>query len=546
VTRDRWIWRAIFCAIAFLYLYFVPYFPALNNPNENSRVYQIRAAVELHTLSVNEQIAKYGPVNDLAVKDGKYYAGKAPGTTFLGIAVYAGLKTWNQWIGRPPVSSFRLLYALRLSVLATTLVFLLWFRRFLGRLVDDPRVADLLTIVLALGTMMISYAVIFVNHSLTAVCAFGAVMGVDEALRCRVLSGGKVGIRSWLWLALAGFLAAGSASLDYALLPVALMLLVWVPVRFGLRWASTVGAWAGASIPSVLTGIYHTICWGGPFKLSVSYLANREFATIHSQGVFGIVGPSKEAASSLLISASKGLLFLSPVFAIALLAVLYAPFGARRRSDAVLSLAIVAWMLLYVFSLANWDGGWTVGPRYVTVIVPFCIYSVALSWMALGGRARQILLPLLAGTGALSALVMSTTSVMFPHLPPDLKNPVRDLVWPLWRDAITPYNLGLRWLHLTGRAAQLPFLIVLALVLLYLIAAASGWRSFRRRAWWSIPSVAVAAAIVLAGPKLGARTEAESAERVRAGAEWVRGSVWYPPIAAAPVRVRAPVALPAR
>ena len=536
--RARWTWRVLFAAIALVYLYFIPYYPALNNPNENSRVYQIRAAVELHKLSVNEQLATRGWVNDLGMRDGKYYAGKAPGTTFIGIPIHAALRSYERWRGHTQVSDFRLLYALRLAgTLLPTLLFVAWFRAFIRRVVDDDHIANALTIMLALGSMLLSYALIYVNHSLTAACAFGTVMATEAAVRARQRVGmNRIPTRAWAWLFLAGFLLSMNAALDYAMFPVSVLLLVWVPIRFGWRFSSIVALCAGASLPAIWTGVYHTICWGGPFKLSVSHLANPQFATIHSQGVFGIVGPSKQVFYEMLFGSAKGLLFLSPVFAFALLSTLHAVIASHRRKQAVLCLLVVWWMLLYNCSLANWDGGWTVGPRYMTVMVPFAIYSLALSWSAMGRAARQWLLPLVVGAGMLSVLVMAGTSVLFPHLPPGFSNPVYQLMWPLWRDGIVPYNLGSRFLHLTGRAAQLPMLIAAGLLLAYLVRVASGWRITHARWLAALASAIVAIALIAGGLKLGTLAASESAEQVSAGNVWLRTAAWYPPVPASQPR----------
>jgi len=531
-------WPLLFAGIALLYLYFIPYFPALNNPNETSRVYQIRAAVELHKLSVNEQIARYGMVNDLGKRDGIYYAGKAPGTTFVGAPIYAALRWIDAARGLPPASAFRLLYSLRLvGALLPTLAFVLAFRRFLRRYVSDEPAADALATFLALGSMLLPYALLFVNHSLSAATAFGSVIAVEAAARSLDGERGPArwgSGRAWAWLALAGLLVAMSSALDYALLPVSLMLMVYGALKIRRRPAGLLAIGAGALVPSIATAVYHTICWGGPFKLSTSFLANPEFAANQSRGLFGVVGMSWASMTGILISPSKGLLYLAPVFTLGIAGAAAACKLSRERRLAVLCLAVTLWMIVYAGSLVNWDAGWTVGPRYMTVVVPFVVFSMGLCWKALSQRAKAVLLPIGIGLGIASVVMMTMTSVLFPHLPPEYKNPAFELIWPLWRDGITPHNLGRSLFGWSGRAAQAPFVIVLGAVLLYLVWVASGSFLHPR------PSVgrriaSAAGAIAIAALFLGLasipRTEAKSV--VQTGTQWIRRSVWEPPIAAA-------------
>lgn len=541
LARRSRAWPPVFAGICLLYLYFIPYFPALNNPNENSRVYQIRSVVELHKLSVNEQIARYGMVNDLGRRDGLYYAGKAPGTTFLGAPIYAALRAADSARGRPDVPTFRLIYALRLAgTLLPTLLFLALFRRFLGRIVDEPPVADALTIILALGTMMLPYALIYVNHSLTAAAAFGTVMAVEAAARARDRAQGPAGRLSLsasplLWTALAGFLLASSAALDYALFPVASMLLIYAAFRLGrlgLGARALAALAAGALVPSALTAAYHTICWGGPFKLSTSFLANPQFAKDQSSGfLFGIVGMSRAAVWGILLSPEKGLFYLSPIFALGMAALAFAGARSRTRRLAVLAILVTAWMLVYACSLVNWDAGWTVGPRYTTVIVPFVIAGLALAWRELGPRARRAVLPLGVGLGMISILLMTPTSVLFPHLPPECRNPVYEIIWPLWRDGITPTSLGRLWFGLSGRADQAPFLLSLGAISLYLVWIASGgFLSPRGGTGARVLSALGAAAIVAAALPLYAIARTEPRQTLETGTAWLRGTVWEPPL----------------
>ncbi len=529
--ESRSVWWVTMAAIAFAYLYFVPYFSPLNNPNENSRLYQIRAYVESGKLSVDAQIRRYGWVNDLAKREGKHYTGKAPGTTFLGVPIYAALRAMDEARGLPPPSWFRILYALRLfGVILPCLLFVYVFRGFMRRIVHDGHVATILAVVLALGTMLLPYALIYVNHSLTAAAAFGAVIAVHGAVRVREIGTLRSQVGTWLRFVLAGFLLAACTSLDYGLFPISLMLLGFVVWRAGWTWASVVGTCLGAAVPTLLTAAYHQACWGSPFSVSMSFLANPAFQAEAEQGLFGIIGPTATTVWGVLLNPNKGLIYFSPVLAVALVAVVVAALTSRHRRTATITFAVVLWMLLYNMSLVNWTGGWSVGPRYVTVIVPFLVFALAAWWAECRLRARRVLATTVVGLGVPSVVVMSATSTMFPHLQPDYANPLFECIWPLWRDGVTPRSLG-RWIaDLDGRANQAPFVLVMVLLIGGMVAllARIGRRTGASRLR-SAAGMAIAVAIASATLWLQSLPESQDQKRVERGLRWLKTRVWDPP-----------------
>lgn len=530
--KSRIAWLVMLVGISFSYLYFIPFFAPLNNPNENSRVYQVRAYVELGKLSVDEQVKRYGWVNDLAKREGKLYAGKAPATTFIGVPIYAALRSLDEARGLPPPSWFRIVYTLRLfGVILPCLLFVHLFRGFVRRIVHDGNVASLLAIVLALGTMLLPYGLMFVNHSLSAASAFGTVIAVHAALRAREGATKWSRARSWLCFGLAGFLLAGTTALDYALFPVSVMLLGFVFWRAGWSRASVVGTCLGAAIPSLLTAAYHQACWGSPFAVSMSFLANPQFAAEANKGVFGVIGPTAQSVWGVFGSAKKGLLYFSPVLAPGLLAVVMSALTSWHRKESTLNFAIVLWMLLYNVSLINWAAGWTVGPRYVTVIIPFVLFAYALWMREMKATRRNVMLSIAAGLGISSVAVTTSTSTMFPHLQPDYDNPVFECIWPLWRDGLTPRSLG-RWAaNLSGHADQAPFLVIVGLLLVgMLLLVGRAWHRGARA--WLQSGVGVALALSLASATLWVQSLPASKDQkiVQRGSHWLRMRVWDPPV----------------
>ena len=87
--------RLFFVLAAFPFFALFPYLRAVNNPNELERVFTTMALVDDATLAVDEQVATYGWVNDMAHVPSKfdgqklhYFMVKTPLSTYLGVPVY--------------------------------------------------------------------------------------------------------------------------------------------------------------------------------------------------------------------------------------------------------------------------------------------------------------------------------------------------------------------------------------------------------------------------------------------------------------------------
>src|SRR4051794_31047058 len=75
-------------AVFLIYAFPFPHWDVLHSPNELSRLYQVRALVDDHAISVNAQVQRHGIVGDLSTANGFLYPNKAPGISFLGAPVY--------------------------------------------------------------------------------------------------------------------------------------------------------------------------------------------------------------------------------------------------------------------------------------------------------------------------------------------------------------------------------------------------------------------------------------------------------------------------
>jgi hypothetical protein len=221
-------------------------------------------------------------------------------------------------------------------------------------------------------------------------------------------------------------------------------------------------------------------------------------------GFMGIIGFGKEALTSTFILPSNGILVLAPwvVFALVGGIAIASNRGLRKRvgAEAVVCGVIATAYLAFLSSLLPYmaRGGWCVGPRYMTVAMPF------IAWLAAAGFAavkRLWLIRMLAFSLVLASVVVFVVgSTTFPHWPDRLANPLYDLIFPLLGRGYAVRSLGTA-LGLQGLPAILPLYVYTLVLVLWLFGL------LRRR---SLPALAVVcslAAAIVVGHRAFPRTD---------------------------------------
>src|SRR5215467_7409749 len=131
---------------------------------------------------MNRALMDYGYVGDLSVKDGRYFPSKAPLLSFAAVPIYAALRVlgggYRYAVGELPLVYFARLF---LTVLPTLLM-LPYLQRFLRAYVDEP-IADGMTVTYALGSLALSYSLLFMSHQTAAVLAFASFLSLWRTLR---------------------------------------------------------------------------------------------------------------------------------------------------------------------------------------------------------------------------------------------------------------------------------------------------------------------------------------------------------------------------
>jgi hypothetical protein len=401
-------------AIAGVYLYLFPYFPRIQSANELPRVYLVKAIVEDHTFAIDRQVATYGQTSDLSSWGGHYYQNKAPGSSLLAVPVYAAVRLVA---GEPSLAVSMWLCRIVAGIIPA-LLFLWWLWRFLARFTPDEDVRRLTLVAYALGSMAMPYAMLYFSHQLSAICIAGAWMLVVEKK----------------WPVLAGALAGAAVLVDYqtafAVLPIGIYVAVKQPRT--IPWAI-----AGAVGPIAVLLVYHQACFGSPLR--TGYATAIVYGSDHAHGLLGMTRPRLAAIWGTLLAPDNGLFVLMPWLVLAIPGGI-ALWKRGERAFVATSLGVVAVFLYFIWSIVFWRGGWEVGPRYITAMLPFLVPLVAVGIEELRRYPRAI--ELACGAIVTSVTIYVLAAATMPYWPDGLKNPLYDLTFRLLGDNAVAPSLG--------------------------------------------------------------------------------------------------------
>jgi hypothetical protein len=462
---------------AAVYLYAFPYFGQLRSANELPRVLMTQEIVERGTFRLDARMGELGSWFDIApTPDRHYYSNKAPGASLLAVPAYVALKAAGK------TSTYYSTWAFRLTVvIVPALVFLFFFYRLARRFSSNESAVRLGLVAFAFASPAMPYALVFMSHMPAAVTAGGAFYAAVALVRGEAR-------RPALAALVAGALGATSVMMDYQSFIAALWVGLYVLVRSRRRVRDTALVLAGTVPPGALLAFYHQVSFGSPFKTGYD-LSN----VVHEQGFLGLVGPSHQAFWHTLLDPSNGLLVLAPWMALSVVGfiVIVSRREARGRAgaEAIVCLLVLASYLLFMGSLVPSfsRAGWCVGPRYMTVALPFA------AWLAVAGfDLTDRFLPLrVAAKGAVlaSAVIFVAAATTYPHWPERFANPLYELTFRLLADGYAVHSIGTA-LGMSGLASLLPLYTFAAAIALWLLSG------HRRRVIGAALACAVAVGIV--------------------------------------------------
>jgi hypothetical protein len=166
-----------------------------------------------------------------------------------------------------------------------------------------------------------------------------------------------------------------------------------------------------------------------------------------------------------------------------------------QRAMAWTCAAVAAIYILFISSINFWRGGWGVGPRYITAMLPFLLPLVAAGLQALVAlRDRDPLgryvLGCACGLIGVGVTIYALSSATFPYWPDSMKHPLYDVTFRMLADNITAPNAA-NLLGVYGTVSLAPYFAIVFGLLGATVARLGGWRA--------LAAAAVLAMFVLVG-----------------------------------------------
>jgi hypothetical protein len=120
--------------------------------------------------------------------------------------------------------------------------------------------------------------------------------------------------------------------------------------------------------------------------------------------------------------------------------------------------------LLFHSGMSNWDGGWSLGPRYLTPSIPF-LMTAAVFFISKTAKTNSFISLLFAIAAILSVFMITLGTIVFPFPDAGVQWPIFSLYVPLALSGAFGMNLG-ELLGLSAIASAIIFYTVLLIVFL--------------------------------------------------------------------------------
>jgi hypothetical protein len=285
---------------------------------------------------------------------------------------------------------------------------------------------------IVLATPWMAYGGMLFGHSLAAALAGGGMLlalGPIPVDPERSGAPGEAPGRDRFRTAVAGLLLGLAVLTEYPAVVLAILVAASLAVdparRRLLPWLAL------GALPAVAGLLaWNQANFGSLLLLSYGYKNDPEWASICTQGAFGMTYPSLERLNGILLGPSRGLLFVSP-WLLAGFAGAFAALRNRQLAPAwrvTLGAGIPAWCL-WIGSFVDWTAGDSFGPRHLLAGLPLFAVGVAVFLAGPAGRYRFVR-PILWGLMASSFLLVVATAWTFPYLDPAVANPVAEIAVP--------------------------------------------------------------------------------------------------------------------
>jgi hypothetical protein len=447
-AATQWRVQAVVLVFAFTSIYFTGVILPRANPNELSRIEATVAIVDEGTLSIDGAIARLGDHEDKASGDGRFYSNKAPGLTLAWVPLYAALRL----LFPPPDSGTAWMFViLRLAtVTALSLYALVRLGQRLAEMRAGADTAALVVFAVSFGTPFLFYARSLFSHAWAASLLFLAW----DALRRGESADNERARDTWSFVC--GLLAGCAAISEFPTVPVAVALAIRAAAG---RRRAVLFVGLGALGPLMILAAYNAACFGSPFTLPSAREAAPQYAALVRRGLFGIELPTPRRVALLLFDPARGILLFSPFLLWGIPGIVRWWRSGAQRADCLFVLAATAVLFLPISGYGRWDGGFSLGIRYLVPIM--LIAALAFPHALASAWSRGLFVAAVAFSVANHVLLSST----MPHVPPHIPWPATTLGrWMLASGWVAP-NLG--------RAAGLGPIASLAVPLAMIAAVAA-------------------------------------------------------------------------
>jgi hypothetical protein len=456
VSRKR-TWYAL--GLLFLcHVYFLQVYPHFVFTNEKTRFLLISAISDYGTASIDQPLREFGGSQDKAYINGHFYCDKAIGTSVLGLPVYSLLKWLRQPLHIPWDARVLLVFFRIICVTIPALLFLIPLRKFWADFCPDRVLASSFLFLFLFGTIVFTTSLQFISHHLVGIFLF---LSFYFAYGCK-----GENPRRWK-LILSGVFSGAALITEYpAIVPVSA---IFVYVFFVVSKRRRIGYFILGVLPFISASLfYNYLIFGTPFDLTYRHEFDPEHAVLHSQGFVGLGLPRPAAIYGLLFSSSRGMFFFSPFLLFAFPGFYYFFKDRTWRREAALFLIIILSYTYFHSSISMWNGGWALGPRYLTAVIPFlatgALFFFSRSRVGAGRMARAALV----FTGLISVAFVTVGTITFPFPDHGMTYPTFHLFFPLFARGVFPLNLG-DFVGLRGVGRGLFFYLLLLLSYLILV-----------------------------------------------------------------------------
>jgi hypothetical protein len=421
-------------ALFITYAYFYP----AGGWNQNSRFAMIRAVLERHTLQIDAYQLHTG---DRALFEGHYYTDKAPGAQLVALLPVELARMVSRAAGVDPAGFPGIAWTSYVAAVVTSGIFTViaaWCIFWLSiRWGASDEAALFAATAYGVASPAWAYATMFMGHGQTAGLLMLALVAAE--LLPEPAEAAKARRRAWI-VGLAGGFAVVTEF--QAAIPAIFIGLYAMRISKGgngvkavpydIPWPRVARIAAGVVIAAIPLLIYNTLAFGSP--LHIGYASEEGFKELHT-GFFGITYPHLSTVGELLFGSYRGLLPLSPLMGVVPLGLWVLARGGRRGAALVAAATGVYYVLLNA-SYYYWEGGWAFGPRQITAALPFLALGLAPLWALARPAGRGLLLAGWCWGAAITLIGVSTT----PQPPASIKAPMRELLWPAFRDGDLSLN----------------------------------------------------------------------------------------------------------